>query len=627
MQNLWSPRQIKQPRLRDFHRKVPTTVSFLFPFFVLFAGLGTYLWLLGAAFLPASRRWDESVLRAPWIGWAILLGALQVTHSFAAINRQTATALLVACGTGALVVILVRARSRQPLDSFRKENLLLFVALGAASLLAFFPIFNACTKEMILYDLGLYYLKTVRWIASYPIVPGLANLQGHMGFNQSGFLTTALLDAMLPGRWGIFLIGGILPWLGLTSALFSLFCLGLHALGRVGPPRPIMVAYACSLPVWIYAFLNENLSSGSPNLTLACVMIHLFLVFACFLFVSQEGLGEVLVIGAACLCIKLTSLGFVLTIWAIAAAVMIGKREWQSFLNRRMVPALGLSAILLCVWVYRGVVLSGYPFFPSSVLAAPVEWRVPEPVMKGFQDYILLWARFPHGDAATALDSIGWIPHWLARVIPNQFQFAWPIQVGLASALALSLFQPNRPEILNSLRRNMILISPLFGFALLWFATAPDTRYFGPLAWLFAISPALLWVSRRFSQALVACGSVLCLCAVPIACFSWENRWLWITRERILPQIPVVELEVSTNRHGLAIWYAKEGNKSFDAPLPSSWGFTPDLCLLDPKRGLSGGFKHVESPVATADMTADQKPEAADGDTAQHASPPLPATQ
>lgn len=153
MRNLLSPRQIKWPRLRDFHRKVPTTVSFHFPFFVLFAGLGTYLWLLGAA-LPASRRWDESVLRAPWIGWAILLGALQVTHLFAPINRQTATALLVACGTGALVVILVRALSRKPLDGFRKENLLLFVALGAASLLAFFPIFNACTKEMILYDLG-----------------------------------------------------------------------------------------------------------------------------------------------------------------------------------------------------------------------------------------------------------------------------------------------------------------------------------------------------------------------------------------------------------------------------------------------------------------------------------------
>ena len=202
---------------------------------------------------------------------------------------------------------------------------------------------------------------------------------------------------------------------------------------------------------------------------------------------------------------------------------------------------------------------------------------MPDSVMKGFQYYILLWSRFPHGDAATALQGIGWIPHWLARVIPNHYQFAWPIQVGIAAALALLLFQANRQEIFRSLWGQIALVAPLFGFVLLWFVTAPDVRYLGPLAWLFAIGPALVWISRRFTHAFLACGTTLCLCAVPIACFSWENRWIWITRERVLPQIPVVELEVSTNRHGLAIWYAKEGNKSFDAPFRVLQESSPDL--------------------------------------------------
>ena len=128
------------------------------------------------------------------------------------------------------------------------------------------------------------------------------------------------------------------------------------------------------------------------------------------------------------------------------------------------------------------------------------------------------------------------------------------------------------------------MVSPLFGFALLWFVTAPDLRYFGPLAWLFAIVPALVWISSAIHARLHRVRNDSVSCAVPLACFAWENRWIWITRERVLPQIPVVELEVSTNRHGLAIWYAREGNKAFDAPLPSSWGFTPSLCLLDPPR-------------------------------------------
>jgi hypothetical protein len=582
-------------------------MSYLFPFFLIFAVSGLYLWLLGEAFGSSSRTWSGNALRAPWIGWTILLGALQLTHVFVPIIRQTAAALLLLCGLVAVIVVSIRIIGRRGLAPApsRSEHIILLAALGVASLLAFFPVFNACTKEMILYDLGLYYLKTVRWIATYSIMPGLANVQGHLGFNQPGFLFTALLDALLPERWGIFMVGGILPWLGLTLALFSMFSLGLHALGKLEAPRPLTVAYACSLPVWVYTFLNENLSSGSPNLSLACVMIHLFLVFACLLFSPDDQAGnvaELLVIGAACLCLKLTSLGFVFGLWAVTAAVVVRRGIWRGLAGRRLVPALALCAALLCVWLYRGVLLSGYPFFPSSLLGAPVDWRVPESVRGVFEDYILLWSRFPHSDATTALQGIAWIPHWLARVIPNHYQFAWPVQIGIALALALSLFQRNRFEIFRASRRSIILIAPLFSFALLWFVTAPDPRYFGPLAWLFAIAPALLWISRRFTDAFIACGATLCLCAVPIACFSWENRWIWITRERTLPQIPIVALEVSTNRHGLAIWYAKEGNRTFDAPLPSSWGFAPDLCLLDPGKGFSGGFKHFEPKVLSQEL-------------------------
>ena len=129
--------------------------------------------------------------------------------------------------------------------------------------------------------------------------------------------------------------------------------------------------------------------------------------------------------------------------------------------DRRTVPAFGVCAVLLCTWIYRGIILSGYPFFPSSFLAAPVEWRVPESVLRDFQNYILLWARLPHGDATTALETVGWIPHWFGRVVQNQYQFAWPIQVGIASALALSLFERDRRERLRWLGRTMILLIPL----------------------------------------------------------------------------------------------------------------------------------------------------------------------
>ena len=101
------------------------------------------------------------------------------------------------------------------------------ILLAAVALIVFVPVFNSCTKEMYRYDLGLYYLKTIRWIEGFAIVPGLANVQDHLGFNQSAFLATSFFDALVPNRWGLFLVGGILPWLGLTLSLFAIMRLAL----------------------------------------------------------------------------------------------------------------------------------------------------------------------------------------------------------------------------------------------------------------------------------------------------------------------------------------------------------------------------------------------------------------
>ena len=98
----------------------------------------------------------------------------------------------------------------------------LAVLLVAISFAVFRPVFNSCTKAMCHYDLGLYYLKMIRWTEGFPIVPGLVNVQEHLAFNQSAFLVISLVDSLVPNRWGLLLVGGFLPWLGLTLSAFAL---------------------------------------------------------------------------------------------------------------------------------------------------------------------------------------------------------------------------------------------------------------------------------------------------------------------------------------------------------------------------------------------------------------------
>jgi hypothetical protein len=66
--------------------------------------------------------------------------------------------------------------------------------LLAISLLAFIPVFNGCTKSMCHIDLGLYYLKLIRWIQTFPIVPSFKRVW----MNCFGIQT---YDSPLPSSW------------------------------------------------------------------------------------------------------------------------------------------------------------------------------------------------------------------------------------------------------------------------------------------------------------------------------------------------------------------------------------------------------------------------------------------
>ena len=42
------------------------------------------------------------------------------------------------------------------------------------------------------------------------------------------------------------------------------------------------------LPAWLYTLLGNNISSGSPDVTSSCLMIHLFLTFAAFIMTVDK---------------------------------------------------------------------------------------------------------------------------------------------------------------------------------------------------------------------------------------------------------------------------------------------------------------------------------------------------
>ena len=461
------------------------------------------------------------------------------------------------------------------------------------SFLVFIPVFNACTKPACHYDLGLYYLQEIRWMQTFPIVPGLGNLIWNLGFNQVAFLVTSFLDSLLPQRIGLWLVGGLLPWLGLTLSTYALIRLFFKRRGR---RSRLEIAYAISLPAWLYTLLGNNISSGSPDVTSSCLMIQLFLTFAAFIMTVDKAeraqlFGTLLLLGAICLCVKLNTLGMVAGVCGVAMIFLILEKDISCFRSTRALGGAAAAVFLIGCWVYRGVLISGYPLFPSRAIAVSVAWKMKESDADQCLEDTVYWARIPYGDRKVALEGFSWLRPWFKRVVAMDIQFDWPIGIGLVGVAALSLMSWMEIRLRRGFYFLLLLCAPLAVDTVFWVSTAPEPRYFGSASWLFAIAPMLGLIAAQDSLVFLAAIANLYLCAVPMAGLFWETKWIWAAPDPRFPDIPQAGLVELQNSFGLRYYAPNEGNQSFDSALPASNRGLSDIGLRDPAAGIGGGFR------------------------------------
>lgn len=570
------------------------TSTWFFPAFLVFLLFTLYTWAVGGAVFGASPG-IPGLFRLPWLGYGLLLGLLQITHLVLPIDRRfSAGFLLVTLGI-AVSIHLTRAAFQGSPPTNRIGRWPKLVPLAVIAFITFIPVFNACTKPACHYDLGLSYLQEIRWMETFPIVPGLGNLLFNLGFNQSAFLVTSFLDSLLPDRIGLWLVGGLLPWLGVTLSTYAL--IRLVAARRVRRSA-LEVAYAISLPAWIYTLLGNNISSGSPDVTSSCLIIHLFLTFAALIMTADQAerarlFGDLWVLAAVCLCAKLNTLGMVAGICSVAVLFLVLEKEFLRSWRTKAAYGAAIAACLLGFWGYRGILLSGYPLFPSRLIAAPVAWQVPASVADQRREDVVYWARLPYGDRKVALDGFSWVLPWIKRVTSLDVQFAWPIGIGLVGSAVLLLLACMEPRLRKGSYFLMLLCAPLLLHTIFWISTAPEPRYFGSTPWLFAAAPILGLIAADRSFAFLSAIANLYLCAVPMAGLILDTGWAWAAPDAKFPEIPRPSMAKHANNFGLLHYAPIEGNQSFDHTLPSSSSKLHDIGLLDPAAGIAGGFRPI----------------------------------
>jgi hypothetical protein len=439
-----------------------------------------------------SNPAPEAAMSDVWIGLVLLVVYLQVWNLFLAVDPLAwgAPIALGLVGLG-LIARSLAQRGRRP----RRPSIgIVVVATALATVWAA----NQSLAVDRLYDDGLYHLGIVRYAATYPTIPGLANLHERLGADDPNLLFGALLSH---GPWS----GGANHLVtGFLAALLFVE-VGFRFLPTVAPRVPqftkrvalllfLATIVIVELPEWPGVTPGEPLWFNSLSLDIAA-----FIFVGVGLLYLAESIESAPAIGPAVTSIAMLSLSAVtrplywLTALLGAGALVVANRSLGRLTTaqslRAMVPVAVLPFGLAVGWAARQSVLSGYPFFPLTLGGLPVDWRVPARTVDKANEFIVSWARHPGLTPHQVLGS--W--HWLSWWIPTESHdpnLLVPLAVTIVSLAALVL-----RGVRKSLRRRQTaamlgLVGPSAATLVAWFFLAPNPRFALAPIWFVPIALA-----------------------------------------------------------------------------------------------------------------------------------------
>lgn len=537
--------------------------------FLIFTGLGLFI------IRSFGRRIQhvEGLLISFWLGWAFVILILQLWHLQFPVDWRIFI-LISIIGTAGLFW------NWKDLWHFARKNFLKKWPFFIFILLIAIWLANRAICLERLYDTGLYHLNSVHWAKAFPIVPGLGNLHGRLAFNNSYFLYAAMLEA---GPWALksqHLAAGILLLILFAQTLIS----GIKILQRnSGTKSHHLFSIMMFTPILIKAF-SSHVSSLSPDLP----VFVLGVVFSAKLLAlleagrhtsrgSEYEVFLIILLAALGITIKLSFFVFGVSGSFLAVIVFFFRKREHNRFNRRktFVWITTFVVIMLLPWMVRGVILSGHPFYPSTIGSLPVEWRLPRLAAIDEANWIRGWARKPNVHWSEVLGNWDWFRPWAYRMIKT-YEVIVPLALLVIACLLVFYCQFRRINKRNAQGIKWLFLLPPIASLIYWFITAPDLRFVGAGFWVLGAGAMTLGVCRilKSKTIMILCITFFILCSW----FIYEKIPIGkeLFRSQIYP-LRYAELERFETRSGLIIYVPKKGDQCWNGPL---------LCTPFPKADL-----------------------------------------
>jgi len=503
---------------------------------------------------PHYRVFDEF-----WGGICICAALLQIVHSVLPVGAPIG---------GAIVSVGLVAGARRYSDHLRWS-----MSAGVCWWVVPFALWAAVASlgEPPQWDFGLYHLPAVRWAQNYPVVAGLANLHGPLGYNSTFTLLTAALDA---GRWspmecwhiagGLFVV--MLAWE--SAVALSRVLSGVHWTASE-LVRALLLPLSASL-------VGNWLPTLSPDLAVTVVgSVAAVRLAAALLDDSSPPRTAWVLIGLSLfgVTLKATAAAYFASVALIAAGVL----HRRHLLPPRRAAILAIVVVVIgAIHVGHTIVLTGYPLYPATVLPLPVSWRVPADVVRSQVTFTYWHTR----GVEHAVPARQWIATWLPDIVwsAGRFQVVLPLLIG-AAALAAG-------AIAGSLRLTRTLglfLLPAIAGVVFWLMTTPEPRFAGAMFWHAGIGLVLastqasepsrrIRLSMRFVPA-----AVLAVIALHVVTGSRARGLRAPWSGPTIPALPPVATVVTAT--GLVVRRPLLDDRCLDTALPCAPDVDPALRL------------------------------------------------
>lgn len=248
-------------------------------------------------------------------------------------------------------------------------------------------------------DTNLYHAQTIRWIESFPAIPGLANLHGRFGFNSAWFVLNSLYGFAFLGGRSFHVLNGL---------VFFIFTANVLA-GWQKTSLPISILGFGSIIAGVQ-YLGSDLSSpgtDSPATLLAWSMMWLILLKQGN-FANRDWFA-LAIISVFAVTIKMSSAFLMIS---LPVAVLVLLRSGQKSVASKLIMIALLVGLPVLI---RNVITTGYLVYPiPSLDLFTVWWKVPLERVVEEQNGILVWGRLPGESISKAilLPISDWLPRW-----------------------------------------------------------------------------------------------------------------------------------------------------------------------------------------------------------------------